>query len=583
MNHGADNSLIDTFPFSSHLYTNYVPSDNEICEINAFLVEPINEVQALKIEMDRLQTELYAITMKHDNLRLQVDACRALVTHARRIPDDILAEVFYHCLPTGRNAPLSRIAAPLIFTRICKQWRQVAVSTPRIWETIHINVARTEPNPWTTPRSHDNNCTDPFLTTLDNGRANAASKWLHRSGMRPLSLSLVSDFPMVGAMDVYLNSVIPFASRWRNLFLQAPSRALSPIAALDAQDFPSLQSLFIDFSNTRDSNTVEDLATWANCGLLKAPSLSKLSVRQSTMQLAHLIVDWSKLSHLELRSQSGGGSGTYFSLQNLSHVLRYCVRLVHCSVEVGLLWAQQSDDICLMCLPLLQRLFIISTVNIAPFTTKLEASSLQDIHFRSEEANGDIHASLDFLLQHSTIRKLVIESTHIGGHQFLQCLRQCPALLSLTIKHIDPEEIMDSPRIDDKFLSRLSSTDPDGLCQGLEEFSCDDTGHFSVDGLARFVKRKQSGSVSGLAKLKKLVLGNIHRLANNSSVFKEFKELATSEEFRKYTMEGMVFRLDSGVSHETAYSDQEVNTNNYDDPPVDFGSSSAQYTEHWAN
>ncbi|KAJ7123278.1 hypothetical protein C8R43DRAFT_866498, partial [Mycena crocata] len=49
------------------------------------------------------------------------------------IPNEITAEIFRHCMPVdGRVVP--RVSdAPIVLTRICRHWRQIAVSTHRVW------------------------------------------------------------------------------------------------------------------------------------------------------------------------------------------------------------------------------------------------------------------------------------------------------------------------------------------------------------------------------------------------------------------------------------------------------------------
>ncbi|KDR69393.1 hypothetical protein GALMADRAFT_77396, partial [Galerina marginata CBS 339.88] len=134
----ADITLIDSFPFVSYLGTNYIPSDEEMLEIKTFLVEPTNQLQTMKTEIDRLEAQLADLSKNHDNFRDQMNACKALITFPRRMPNDILQEIFYQSLPTWHNAPMNRRAPPLIFTQVCRQWRGVALSTPKLWDTINI-------------------------------------------------------------------------------------------------------------------------------------------------------------------------------------------------------------------------------------------------------------------------------------------------------------------------------------------------------------------------------------------------------------------------------------------------------------
>ncbi|KAJ7024842.1 hypothetical protein C8F04DRAFT_901392, partial [Mycena alexandri] len=47
------------------------------------------------------------------------------------LPVEVTTEVFFRCLP--ENPVLSGKLAPMLLGRICRQWRDVACSTPRLW------------------------------------------------------------------------------------------------------------------------------------------------------------------------------------------------------------------------------------------------------------------------------------------------------------------------------------------------------------------------------------------------------------------------------------------------------------------
>ncbi|KAJ7166778.1 hypothetical protein C8R46DRAFT_872873, partial [Mycena filopes] len=48
------------------------------------------------------------------------------------LPVEITAEIFIHCLPDAPASPSVRIA-PMLLARRCRQWRNIACSTPRLW------------------------------------------------------------------------------------------------------------------------------------------------------------------------------------------------------------------------------------------------------------------------------------------------------------------------------------------------------------------------------------------------------------------------------------------------------------------
>ncbi|KAJ6573528.1 hypothetical protein DFH09DRAFT_868682, partial [Mycena vulgaris] len=101
-------------PFTSKLGTNYCPSDEEQIEIQTFITEPTRRLQRLDDEITELRKAIEKLADERDNLKLSayVDAHRALISPVRRLPLDIIREIFMACLPTHRNCGMSAVEAP---------------------------------------------------------------------------------------------------------------------------------------------------------------------------------------------------------------------------------------------------------------------------------------------------------------------------------------------------------------------------------------------------------------------------------------------------------------------------------------
>jgi hypothetical protein len=120
-------------PLADKLHTNYVPSDAELELLLAFLVEPKNELARIDAQINELMVE-------RSSLSATIDAHKALISPMRRVPEDILCEVFIACLPTAHNALIDADEAPMLLGRIFRHWRAVAYSTPRLWASLHVPV-----------------------------------------------------------------------------------------------------------------------------------------------------------------------------------------------------------------------------------------------------------------------------------------------------------------------------------------------------------------------------------------------------------------------------------------------------------
>ncbi|KAJ7455248.1 hypothetical protein B0H11DRAFT_2067324 [Mycena galericulata] len=84
------------------------------------------------------------------------------------LPPEITSEIFLHCLPVPEQHKPRVSDAPLLLTCICRPWRTIALSTPRLWSTFYF----------------------PADAPISEARDRFISDWLARSGHCALSISL---------------------------------------------------------------------------------------------------------------------------------------------------------------------------------------------------------------------------------------------------------------------------------------------------------------------------------------------------------------------------------------------------------
>ncbi|KAF8213658.1 hypothetical protein K438DRAFT_1547607, partial [Mycena galopus ATCC 62051] len=124
-------------PFLLRLGTNYCPTDDEVVDIKDFLVEPTLRLKELGDKIAELQQTIDKLAEERDGIRTYVEAHKALISPVRRLPLDIMQEIFIACLPTHRNCVMSASEAPVLLGRICSSWRALSLSTPRLWASLH--------------------------------------------------------------------------------------------------------------------------------------------------------------------------------------------------------------------------------------------------------------------------------------------------------------------------------------------------------------------------------------------------------------------------------------------------------------
>ncbi|KAG2352740.1 hypothetical protein BDR07DRAFT_1223717, partial [Suillus spraguei] len=66
---------------------------------------------------------------KKDKITQSMNSHKRLASALSRLPTEILSHIFMYCLPEDKYlSPASKLA-PVLLTRICRRWRDVAVST----------------------------------------------------------------------------------------------------------------------------------------------------------------------------------------------------------------------------------------------------------------------------------------------------------------------------------------------------------------------------------------------------------------------------------------------------------------------
>ncbi|KAJ7762499.1 hypothetical protein B0H16DRAFT_1311600 [Mycena metata] len=317
-----------TSPFTPQLGTNYCPRDEEILEIRDLLVEPLSRLKCIRNKITDLQKSIDELTKERDDINAYVDAHKALISPVRRLPLDIIQEIFVACLPTHRNCVMSAVEAPVLLGRVCSSWRAISLNTPRLWCRLHI----VEPASFG-PRSAS------FEEKLVQ-RLETTKTWLGRSGNCPLSISLEGSpafRPSGGIQPIQLPAgfpplvpgavLIPFASRWQNITLCASWMALEVLSTLTEADVPRLRSMEI--------NQRPDLMTpamqWPTFTLFRAPNLTAFTFAGSQMDILDLPLQRENLTYLSLMGHGWGVLSCRIALE----VLARCPRVQDCRLLVN--------------------------------------------------------------------------------------------------------------------------------------------------------------------------------------------------------------------------------------------------------
>ncbi|KAJ7253503.1 hypothetical protein C8J57DRAFT_1659580 [Mycena rebaudengoi] len=296
-------------PFKHMLNTNVIPNDAECQQIRDFLVDPRKEAAQLAEQIARMQKVLDDLARKRDDLTEFIDAHLALVSPVRRLPDDVVREIFVASLPKNRNCAISTKESPLLLCTICQSWRNLALSTPRMWASIHIVAP---------------------LSDKTERMINTVHAWLARSGALPLSISLIvsqSTFPRPDASSL-VTALILYSLRWKHIRFILPPFQLKPLSSLSPEDLPILEEAIVDgFGADADHITMSPRLAFLRATNLWSVSLNPEFISPKTP------IRLEFLRHLSF--EVVGVPQSYTSPQSMLEILRRCAVLETCTILIA--------------------------------------------------------------------------------------------------------------------------------------------------------------------------------------------------------------------------------------------------------
>ncbi|KAF9028358.1 hypothetical protein BDZ89DRAFT_1160360 [Hymenopellis radicata] len=235
-------------------------------------------------------------------------------------PLEIWQEIYMYCLPDDRNTAPHSFQAPLLFLSVSKAWHALALSTPRLWAVLPIEI-------WS-GKSY------PPLAIVE--------LWLERSRRVPLTFSLCQ---MTGWGDddilasKLIHKLMKHLDRWADVTLKLDC-AMSVRALTKHRNVAPrlLRSMDITFNLPFRALHVRDIDELSQTLLLftDAPRFSSLVVHGANV-FQHIDVPrvhWGGLTEIRLSEVD--------SVYTCLDLFAMCKNLVRCSLGVV---ATESEDV----------------------------------------------------------------------------------------------------------------------------------------------------------------------------------------------------------------------------------------------
>ena len=246
---------------------------------------------------------------------------QAAVAPHRILPNEILGDIFLHCLPGAIRIPpgLDLPAAPFNVTRVSSRWRRVALGTPRLWSDIHIEY---------------------FLPSRAVRDTEIARQLIARSGNSSVSLTVALRWDNSNSTvlsDALRQLIVPHATRLKDLVLcdyglLSCKHLLSLLP--DSFKFDTLETVNLIFSDGQSWDVEFEAVVFP-----PAPHLRKFAYKQkgsASFYPSRFHLPWSQLTDICIVRD--------MCALEAHLMLGHCVSLVNCSLVIWGTFNLLNDD-----------------------------------------------------------------------------------------------------------------------------------------------------------------------------------------------------------------------------------------------
>ncbi|KAF7361062.1 F-box domain-containing protein [Mycena sanguinolenta] len=240
-----------------------------------------DRIRLADLDAQILALENSLVTLENERKSVQA-RINAYVYPILTIPNEIISQFFIHTLPPyPLCSPLWGPSSPNALGQICRQWRDIALSTPMLWRAPSFILSSI----WTPP------------IQLKDARSSTASQ----VDLNRFAQIIVRHLDHIEYLELSISDKVD----------------LSQLASLSvASSMPLLRTVKLGSWSAQDSVPVAHF--------LSAPLLRSVHITRSPSPFK-LLLPWSQLSNLILEGVSGQSTAT---------ILRQTVNLVHLRLRV---------------------------------------------------------------------------------------------------------------------------------------------------------------------------------------------------------------------------------------------------------
>ncbi|KAF7362781.1 3-beta hydroxysteroid dehydrogenase isomerase family [Mycena venus] len=460
------------------LRTNSLPTDSS--RWHSIIASSAADVARYDTKIGRLREVMNRLVSERDALQQYGNQCRSVFAPVRRLPPEILAEIFALCCPTPAlycdNIPYKPVGQSHLVTllQVCSAWYSTVMETPSLWAIIEVDPD----NPY------------PAIPNKSLRDVSHIRRSLNRSGHHPLIVQLVSSDRRVSSGLELLASC---ADRWRIADMHIDIAASSFLSRLRG-NFPLLERLALGGDGAEGLNIFETAPSLMHVILSDVdgalPKLPWSQLREVTYYASHPAVLDERIIANRLAFISHCSDQCEFNIYSLN-LSALDPLAPHFSQQ------QIQSNIPILRLGILDRYGEEhSRPALGQIIGSLTLPNLRELHFRSTSPKDPLFWPHDFNLFSSrsslreTLTKLFLYDMVITENELVHCLSDMHVLQELFVQDVGGDDD-DHILITDTLLQRLTwRADSSCLVPNLHDFSFASLFFFDDDDFIEFVESR---------------------------------------------------------------------------------------------
>ena len=388
------------------------PSALEVEDASSHIASAATEMSALQTQILELQAQIHSLQRRQATYQQLIDRHKGVITLARRIPPELLADIFEQCVDGGWTR------APIIVSHVCSQWR-LAAQDPRVWSRIYIN--------------------------LDDADSVARTKhWLRMARAAPLHITVVASSRVWPRQIIEVMTMLSrYTEQWTTLRMELEALQNVQAVAESCRFLPVTPRLRTISMSTMGMHPAiegetEDSLTWAEIFTQeRAPGLRSFSIELVTLPTVITLPSHVRSLELTFIPQYPAVPVPAVPLMNVLNQLPALERL---TLSLPLHQEQPfSFDIDqFITLPSLVSLTVFGPTDLNGLLEHVEAPAVRELRLRSLEDLGyrqtPIGPSLfSFLQRSSAVEILELHDIDLTPEYFASCFSYLGGLRELNL------------------------------------------------------------------------------------------------------------------------------------------------------